>query len=185
MISLHRKCKSTSNTCFQRLLLNFGRIPVWKQLSEKTLQKFSFFFVDCKVWNLSFQTPSNSSKNVKNSLSMAIFRHSWFEPKMGSLGHNTYFLGKQTWKVVFMVPRYPNQVILVIGFWCRAPYSTGTGLMKVFNIMVKTGNFGGHFEFPVTSKSQKVTCLCVMSIFKMEYIIWLQKQSSRLEKLNY
>ena len=100
----------------------------------------------------------------------------------------TVFSGRctiQILKVVFMVPRYPNQVILVIGFWCRAPYSTGAGLMKVFNIMVKTGNFGGHFEFPVTSKSQKLTCLCVMSIFKMEYIIWLQKQSSRREKPNY
>ena len=57
-----------------------------------------FFFVDCKVWNLSFQTHSDSSKNIKNSLFCAIlkiFCHSWLRAKKGYFRQNMDFWAKK------------------------------------------------------------------------------------------
>ena len=60
---------------------------------------FRFFFVECKVWSLSFQTHSDSLKNIKNSLLCAIlkmFCHPWLWPKKGHFGQKPLLLGVNT-----------------------------------------------------------------------------------------
>ena len=52
--------------------------------------------MNCKVWILSFQTHSDSSKNTKNSLFygiLKIFCHSWLRPKNGHFGLKPLLLG--------------------------------------------------------------------------------------------
>ena len=52
--------------------------------------------MDCKVWILSFQTHSDSSKNIKNSLFygiLKIFCHSWLRPKNGHFGLKPLLVG--------------------------------------------------------------------------------------------
>ena len=103
------RCKSVSDLCFQYLLLkktfvtklrlNFALRPTFfgKNATKFFIEIFSvLFFVDCKVWNLSFQTHSDSSKNIKNSLFYAIlkiFCHPWLWPKKGHFGQKPLILG--------------------------------------------------------------------------------------------
>ncbi len=78
---------------------NFALRPTFfgKNATKFFIEIFSvFFFVDCKVWNLSFQTHSDSSKNIKNSLFYAIlkiFCHPWLWPKKSHFGQKPLLLG--------------------------------------------------------------------------------------------
>ena len=85
----------------QHLLLKFGRILVFSDNFQENDYKnffsffFHFFFVHRLVWNLSFQTHSDSSKNIKNSLFYAIlknFCHFWLGSKEAHFGQYLTFL---------------------------------------------------------------------------------------------
>ncbi len=86
---------------------NFAERPNFfgKNATKFFFEIFSiFFFVDCQVWNLRFQTHSDSLKNIKNSLFygiLKVFCHSWLRPKNGHFGLKPLLLGLKSPKKWF------------------------------------------------------------------------------------
>ena len=117
----------------QHLLLKFGRILVFSDNFQENDHKnffsffFHFFFVHRLVWNLSFQTHSDSSKNIKNSLFygiLKIFCHLWLRPKMCCFGQNRDFLVLFETKNTEKLTLWPNfktmQTIRFLSFFAES-----------------------------------------------------------------
>ena len=88
---------------------------------------YPFFFAHRLVWNLSFQTHSDSSKNIKYSPFYAIlkvFCHLWLRPKMCCFGQNVTFWCFLRLKTTEKLTIWPNfkttQIIRFLSFFAES-----------------------------------------------------------------